>query len=178
MQENMVSWTSEIMSWFWVVTKNQKFQNLVVRELGIDPLKVLKCSHDQLDQFCVLPELLKFFCKKIFRCKKQSLWRIVTSQMILMPSILLTKMFTFCWFFSLKILVLLVCSWDDGGVCLTLFELIFFRKLFLRRLENFEKVWMILVATTHTERARYVNPFYTFLTKMVTCWLFCWCPFE
>ena len=77
MQENMVSWTSEIMSWFWVVTKNQKFQNLVVRELGIDPLKVLKCSHDQFDHFCVLPELLKFFCKKNFRTKKRSLWKIV-----------------------------------------------------------------------------------------------------
>ena len=45
-----------------------------------------------------------FFGKKNFRCKKQSLWKIVTSQTLLMPSILLTKMFTFCWFFSPKIL--------------------------------------------------------------------------
>ena len=51
----------EAMSWFWVATKNQKCQNPVVRQPGVDQSKVRKCSHDQLDHFYVLPELLNFF---------------------------------------------------------------------------------------------------------------------
>ena len=52
--------------------ENSNCQNLVVRQPETDQFGMWKCSHDQLDHFCVLPELLKFFWKKNFTSKEKS----------------------------------------------------------------------------------------------------------